>query len=572
MSLLMDALKRAEKARQAQTEKQTRGAGAPTSESEFTLDPIDEKDPRVGKTRERRSAPQRASADAGQNADEAPPSSASDAVTTHFSLSDDLAATEKMPRPEPVEDHRETEKLGPFSLVRDNELSLEDTAEMLPVVREAEKSLNEYFENPGSGAPVSGDNEENVEAEDPTVLSGPAARESESRARRSARSVFDAKAPAIARHQRHRTLIIALPLLLVAVIGTGMVLFWDQLEQTFFGAPPVFVQRAPQATEVASAPQATPVAEAATLTSTSEAASAGQPLAEKTPGAELAESAPIAPESAAPVADRAAESIDAEASDSRPVAKAAAAAPVAGRFQGVAAQPSTVATPTSRPTASPPAAASVGRPYAASDSGGIRISRRSKADRVHAGINEAYLAFQRGDDAAARALYSEVVRQHPNNRNALLGLGAVAVRGGNYADAVAHYAHLLSVDPRDPIARAALINLNQQVPANEGEGHVKRLLAEDSNQPFLYFTLGNLYARRGRWLEAQQAYFDAYRLDSNSADFAFNLAVSLDRLGQTASALRYYHRALELAANGVASFEPGTAQLRIDRLRGAGAR
>ncbi len=161
-------------------------------------------------------------------------------------------------------------------------------------------------------------------------------------------------------------------------------------------------------------------------------------------------------------------------------------------------------------------------------------------------------------------------RQHPKNRNALLGLGAIAVRGGNYGEAVGHYARLLSVNPRDPIARAALINLNQRVSPGEGESHVKRMLAEDPDQPFLYFTLGNLYARQGRWFEAQQAYFDAYRLDTSSADFAFNLAVSLDRLGQPATALTYYHRALELAANGVASFEPRAVRLRIDRLRGGG--
>ena len=230
---------------------------------------------------------------------------------------------------------------------------------------------------------------------------------------------------------------------------------------------------------------------------------------------------------------------------------------------------SPAAAPAQRKTV-PRSPAAIARPFDGAAQNGIRISRRSKPDEVHAGISAAYRAFQRGDDAAARALYAEVNRQHPNNRNALLGLGAVAVRGGHYAEAIGHYARLLSINPRDPIAGAALINLNQRVPAGAGESHLKRLLAEDPDQPFLHFSLGNLFARRGRWAEAQRAYFDAYRRDGNNADFAFNLAVSLDQLGQSATALTYYQRALMLASKSPASFEPRAARMRIDRLTGGG--
>jgi len=82
----------------------------------------------------------------------------------------------------------------------------------------------------------------------------------------------------------------------------------------------------------------------------------------------------------------------------------------------------------------------------------------------------------------------------------------------------------------------------------------------------LYFTLGNQYAQQGRWAEAQQAYFKAFATDPDNADYAFNLAVSLDQLHQPALALEYYRRALALAEKRSASFAPEVARTRVQQL------
>ncbi len=572
----MDALKRAEKARQAQTDKQAEGKGV--SPSKLALDPVEVDEPRADRSSETPSEPQPAAqtkqpqaGGPGQTPPEPAASSpAPDPATTHFSLSDDFPATEKVPSPETPEGQSEGEKLGPFSLVRDDELSLEDTGEMIPVVREAERTIQRFFDEPPAVLDPPADSAGPDAEADSNAAAEPAAQDSDPHSKRAAQGVFKAKASSVSRYRRNRSLMIALPLLLIGVVAIGVLLFWHDLERTFFGAPPILVQRSPQAAELAPPPIAAAAVEAPELVAAAEAASAGEPVAKAAPSSEVSDSTRVATGSAAPILQGTSESSAAKTAAAGPVARADDAAPAAGGFEGAASELSAAAPPMPRAEVPRPPLAAVGRPYAGAAASGIRISRRSNSDKVHEEIYEAYLAFQRGDDSAARALYSEVKRKHPNNRNAILGLGAIAVRGGNYADAVGHYAHLLSVNPRDPIARAALINLNERVPAVEGESYVKRLLAEDSEQPFLYFTLGNLFARQGRWLEAQQAYFDAYRLDSNNADFAFNLAVSLDRLGQPAAALTYYGRALELAKNGVASFEPRAAEIRISRLTDRG--
>jgi tetratricopeptide (TPR) repeat protein len=90
-------------------------------------------------------------------------------------------------------------------------------------------------------------------------------------------------------------------------------------------------------------------------------------------------------------------------------------------------------------------------------------------------------------------------------------------------------------------------------------------LIDRESSPHLFQTLGNLYADQKRWSEAQAAYFEAYRGAPDNADYAYNLAVSLDQLRQHPAALSYYERAL--ATGGVHRFDRAQAEERIRQLR-----
>jgi Flp pilus assembly protein TadD len=98
------------------------------------------------------------------------------------------------------------------------------------------------------------------------------------------------------------------------------------------------------------------------------------------------------------------------------------------------------------------------------------------------------------------------------------------------------------------------------------ESRLKSLLNEQQDSSSLHFALGNRYAEQSRWAEAQQSYFNAYRLEPNNAELAFNLAVSLDRLGQKLSAAQYYQRALQLDPEQHAGFDHKQISQRIEDL------
>ena len=180
-------------------------------------------------------------------------------------------------------------------------------------------------------------------------------------------------------------------------------------------------------------------------------------------------------------------------------------------------------------------------------------------------LGRAYEAFRSGDADTADKAYRAVIGHEPDNRDALLGLAALAARAGRWEEAAGHYAQVLVLHPADTVARAALISIDERDPVR-GESSLKELLRSDPRSAHLHFNLGNAYAAQSRWAEAQQAYFNAYRLDSGIADHAYNLAVSLDRLARRGSALGFYRTALALSHDVHVGFDTAAVRTRIREL------
>jgi tetratricopeptide (TPR) repeat protein len=196
----------------------------------------------------------------------------------------------------------------------------------------------------------------------------------------------------------------------------------------------------------------------------------------------------------------------------------------------------------------------------------IRISRTLQPEDRGMAVQNAYRAYQHGDYAAAETGYRQVLASQSDNRDALLGLAAVAMRLQRFEEAAGYYTTLLRLRPRDPIALAALISLQREGDPVSAESRIKALIDLDPAAPYLHFALGNLYARQERWAEAQQAFFEAYRGNPEEPDYTLNLAVSLDKLNQPQAALPYYRKALALADAGQANFNTADVMKRIEAL------
>lgn len=196
----------------------------------------------------------------------------------------------------------------------------------------------------------------------------------------------------------------------------------------------------------------------------------------------------------------------------------------------------------------------------------IRVTRSQT--RINPLLEQGYAALQQGNLVQAQQAYARMLDSDPRNVDALYGLAAIAVQRQQAALAEDYYLRILEADPRDAIAHAGLAGLKGK--SGGAESRIKTLIAEQPNVPQLHFALGNLYAQEQRWRDAQQAYFLAYRNDSENPDAAFNLAVSLDQLHQDRQAAQYYGEALRLAAARPATFSREQVQARLRELQGQG--
>ena len=275
----------------------------------------------------------------------------------------------------------------------------------------------------------------------------------------------------------------------------------------------------------------------------------------------------IAPVSAPPV------SAPVRAADIPDTTRIAPRAPVLGLPGNTSAVPiaptAAVPTPVATPSAAPP--------------NEIKITRTPVLATIHTGVEEGYAALLSGKLPEAETAYRRALSVDPGNRDALLGLAATVQRRGDAQQAQQAYGRLIELNPNDADAQAGLFALRQARSPDDqvrAESRLKTVIAQERQANAgiatasptaagAQFSLGAQLSAQGRWNEAQQAFFAAHTADPTNPDILFNLAVSLDQLGQRKLARDYYARAADSAkatAGRNAQFDPAAAQRRADQL------
>lgn len=195
----------------------------------------------------------------------------------------------------------------------------------------------------------------------------------------------------------------------------------------------------------------------------------------------------------------------------------------------------------------------------------IRVTRQVQPAPVSPTLDGAYRSFNSGDTAGAQQQYETALAQDANNRDALLGAALVASRQNLKDKAASYYLRLLELSPNDADATAGLIGLRQG-DISQSETRLKGILVNNPDAAPVLFALGNLYAQQGRWSDAQQAYFRAVGAAPDNPEYAYNLAIGLDRLNQGRLALGYYQRALALAQDKAVGFDRSALRKRMHEL------
>lgn len=224
-------------------------------------------------------------------------------------------------------------------------------------------------------------------------------------------------------------------------------------------------------------------------------------------------------------------------------------------------EPARGTAPATDSAAAEPAAASVAAPAVSTPQASPVIVQRSSSP-----LSAAHAALRAGDLQQAEALYRQMLVAEPDQPDARLGLGLIEHSRGAVAAALAHLRAVLQQRPEDPQAWAAMADIVADTELPPMESRLRYLVANRPD-PALHFALGNVLARQQRWPEAQESYFAATSGAPSNADYAFNLAVALDRLGKGQAALPHYTRALSLSSDGRAvQFDTGAVRARMAQL------
>ncbi|MBK8120550.1 MAG: tetratricopeptide repeat protein [Sulfuritalea sp.] len=228
-------------------------------------------------------------------------------------------------------------------------------------------------------------------------------------------------------------------------------------------------------------------------------------------------------------------------------------------------KPADDSAPAAARTRRPRAVVHVPAPAAAEPDSPVRVTKAPL--KVNPALLRGFDAFNRGDLELAQTEYERAQKSDPRNTDALHGLAAIALRQGRPEHAERLYRQIAEADPQDTVAMSALINSRAQIDPGAAESRLKTLSAAQPELAAPHFALGNLYAREGRWNDAQLAYFRAYSAEADNPDILYNLAISLEHLRQNKLAAQYYSQAIAAAQTRPAGFDKAQATARLQTLQ-----
>lgn len=170
-------------------------------------------------------------------------------------------------------------------------------------------------------------------------------------------------------------------------------------------------------------------------------------------------------------------------------------------------------------------------------------------DHAFASVLAAFDAYRIQEYELAEQHYLRALEIEPHHSDALAGLAAVYQQTGRERRAADTYQKLLGFDPENTLAASAIISLRTKDADRDTESELKLLLQRFPKTHYLHFALGSYFAKQNRWADARHQFLAAYQLAPRNADYSFNVAVSMEKLGEYDDARIYYETAVATAEN-----------------------
>lgn len=182
---------------------------------------------------------------------------------------------------------------------------------------------------------------------------------------------------------------------------------------------------------------------------------------------------------------------------------------------------------------------------------GLKIEVRKPNLNVQTYLELAYKNLMDGKTEIAAGYYREVLNVEPKNELALFGLATTYHKMGHTDEARDVYGQVLELNPTH---REALNNFMALISEQTPEAAIAELEKLEQENP--YFSpvtaqLGMTYKKVGKPREAVEKLLKALELSPDNISYKYNLAVTLDQMGERQQAADMYFELLEDYKTGV---------------------
>lgn len=175
------------------------------------------------------------------------------------------------------------------------------------------------------------------------------------------------------------------------------------------------------------------------------------------------------------------------------------------------------------------------------------------ANNIYSSIRLAVIKMRKGIyDETIRDYLNNAVQQHPDNLQYLEHLGHFYEKTGHSEDALKTYEKALTIDPDNEYFnnRAGILLYTNGIDTNveKAIGHYKKAIEKNKMSAVYWQNIGLAYERLEQYPEAEAAYLESIRIDSNNDQYLNFLGVFYNnKIFDYNKAIEYYEKAAAIS-------------------------
>lgn len=193
----------------------------------------------------------------------------------------------------------------------------------------------------------------------------------------------------------------------------------------------------------------------------------------------------------------------------------------------------------------------------------IPKSETSKSASSEKIIQDAYDAFLTGNIEAALFYYQEAIKKHPENRDAMFGVAVCYQMLGQNDDAIREYTRILKDNPEDQQSINNLIVLISGMDPQRAINELGKMAIKNPNSSFIQAQIGTIQSSMKNYDKAILHLGNAIAIEPSNPVYAYNLAVTLDKMKKYCEAYEYYKHSSAL----ITPQTPLEKDVILDRMR-----